>query len=123
MPRELKPCGTVAAYQRHVRLREPIDDACRDAMRTYQRVRRTGTTEPREVQPCGTNAAYARHLSHGEKACDACLKAHSEYMAADPKRDGRSSTRARAISELIRRHRDEFLTLLAAKKAKETNDA
>lgn len=27
------PCGTPAAYQRHIRRREPIDDACRKANR------------------------------------------------------------------------------------------
>jgi hypothetical protein len=27
----LEPCGTAAAYRRHVRLGEPKDQACRDA--------------------------------------------------------------------------------------------
>ncbi|MFI9824457.1 WhiB family transcriptional regulator [Streptomyces sp. NPDC052013] len=29
--REIPECGTRSAYQRHVRLKEPIDDACRAA--------------------------------------------------------------------------------------------
>ena len=29
------PCGTYAAYQRHVKRREPIDQACREANRRY----------------------------------------------------------------------------------------
>lgn len=33
MPRELKPCGTAAAYRRHVRRGEPVDDACAQAAR------------------------------------------------------------------------------------------
>jgi hypothetical protein len=28
---ELKPCGTPAAYRRHKRNQEPVDDACRMA--------------------------------------------------------------------------------------------
>ena len=32
-----KPCGTTAAYKRHQRRDEPIDDACRDAWAEYQR--------------------------------------------------------------------------------------
>ncbi|MGW0558050.1 WhiB family transcriptional regulator [Streptomyces sp. NPDC002926] len=45
-PRELAPCGTRAAYQRHVRRQEPIDDACRAANNSGAcRYRHTGTTE------------------------------------------------------------------------------
>jgi hypothetical protein len=44
--RRLAPCGTRSAYQRHIRNREPIDDACR-AENTASRTRltRTGTTK------------------------------------------------------------------------------
>lgn len=31
------PCGTVAAYKRHKRKGEPIDDACRQAWNAEQR--------------------------------------------------------------------------------------
>ncbi|MFF3311442.1 WhiB family transcriptional regulator [Streptomyces sp. NPDC002952] len=41
------PCGTRAAYQRHLRRREPVDDACRAAnARSAGRYRRTGSTAP-----------------------------------------------------------------------------
>lgn len=33
MPRELKPCGTAAAYRRHVRRGEPVDELCAQAAR------------------------------------------------------------------------------------------
>jgi len=36
----LQPCGTDAAYQRHVKLGQPIDDACRDAHNADQKDRR-----------------------------------------------------------------------------------
>jgi len=40
------PCGTRAAYQRHVRKGEPIDDACRAANAAGKREhQRTGTTQ------------------------------------------------------------------------------
>jgi WhiB family redox-sensing transcriptional regulator len=34
------PCGTTAAYQRHLRNDEPVDDACREAVRVRSRSRR-----------------------------------------------------------------------------------
>jgi WhiB family transcriptional regulator, redox-sensing transcriptional regulator len=37
--RILVPCGTESAYHRHIRRREPIDQACRDAVATAQRQR------------------------------------------------------------------------------------
>lgn len=36
-PRALKPCGTVAAYKRHQRKGEPIDDACAAAWAAEQK--------------------------------------------------------------------------------------
>jgi hypothetical protein len=36
-PRTPKPCGTMAAYRRHQRHGEPIDDACREAYNAEQR--------------------------------------------------------------------------------------
>jgi hypothetical protein len=40
------PCGTNSAYSRHVRNKEPIDDACRIAhSQADRRLRNTGTTK------------------------------------------------------------------------------
>jgi hypothetical protein len=39
-PKPLHPCGTDAAYQRHVKHGEPIDDACRNARNAAQNQRR-----------------------------------------------------------------------------------
>lgn len=36
-PREVPPCGTVAAYSRHKRYGEEVDDACADARRSFNR--------------------------------------------------------------------------------------
>nr|WP_211579473.1 hypothetical protein [Mobiluncus mulieris] len=38
--RELKPCGTPAAYRRHKRHHEPPCEACREAVAKYKRGRR-----------------------------------------------------------------------------------
>lgn len=39
MARELKPCGTFAAYLRHKRKGEPVDDACAQAARDQKNAR------------------------------------------------------------------------------------
>jgi hypothetical protein len=36
-PRDLAPCGTYGAYQRHARCGEPVDDECRRARNEYMR--------------------------------------------------------------------------------------
>lgn len=45
-----EPCGTVAAYKRHKRNGEPIDEACRDAYNAKHReyyAMRKGLPQPR----------------------------------------------------------------------------
>lgn len=42
-PRPLAECGTESAYNRHVRRKEPVDEACAQARRDADR-RRSGTT-------------------------------------------------------------------------------
>jgi hypothetical protein len=39
MARELEPCGTPAAYRRHKRKGEPVDEACAEAGRNQKNVR------------------------------------------------------------------------------------
>jgi hypothetical protein len=47
-PGKPPPCGTRAAYQRHLRRREPVDEACRAANALgVGRYRRTGSTRAR----------------------------------------------------------------------------
>ncbi|MGQ4358521.1 WhiB family transcriptional regulator [Streptomyces sp. SAS_272] len=43
--RPLSPCGTEGGYQRHVRKKEPVDQACKDAHAlAHREYRRTGST-------------------------------------------------------------------------------
>lgn len=79
MARELQPCGTVAAYQRHRVRGEQACAACLEAWRMYQIRRRGGYKELPPPQPCGTVAAYVRHRNRGEDACQACLQAWAAY--------------------------------------------
>jgi hypothetical protein len=65
----LKPCGTVAAFQRHVRNREIPCEACREAKNQDQLAR--AHWKPKLV-PCGTYGAWRRHIRHGESPCRAC---------------------------------------------------
>ncbi|WP_405743200.1 hypothetical protein OG885_13300 [Streptomyces sp. NBC_00028] len=56
----LAPCGTRAAYQRHLRRGEFVDEACRDAnARGAGRYRRTGSTRDRTDETRPSAAARA----------------------------------------------------------------
>lgn len=77
MGRDLMPCGTQAAYQRHLRQGEEPCDACRAANTAYKRSRLF--VPPRPLMPCGTAAAYRRHLRYGEEPCEACREAARAY--------------------------------------------
>jgi hypothetical protein len=94
--REPQPCGTPAAYQRHRKNGEPLDDACREAWRlksaAYRAAnletaraadreskRRRRREEAREPMPCGTNAARQRHVDRGEPVDEACAEAGRAY--------------------------------------------
>lgn len=72
--RPLAPCGTKAAYQRHMKRGEPIDELCMQVHKP--KPKRTGRVPSR---PCGTNSAAARHRRHGEEPCAACKAAEKEY--------------------------------------------
>lgn len=46
MSRKPSPCGTKAAYERHLRKGEPVDDACRRANTVSQRQKRDAARRP-----------------------------------------------------------------------------
>lgn len=80
----LKPCGTEAAYQRHLKKGEAACDPCLTAHRMVGRGRdRANTTRPKRVlAPCGTPAAYSRHLRNKEPVDKACRAANTAYHAS-----------------------------------------
>lgn len=61
----LRPCGTYAAYQRHVRHREPIDAACRAANTAHVAAWRSDQAQE-ELHRC--RAADLRAVTDGESA-------------------------------------------------------
>lgn len=75
---ELAPCGTVAAYRRHLRHGEEPCAECRAANTAAVRAFRSRTpVAPRELLPCGTEAAWRRHYRRRERACPECSAAHA----------------------------------------------
>ena len=89
-PEGLMPCGTTAAYVRHIANGEKPCEPCAAAKAHYDRVRyyeKLGRPMPavtkfeKPLKPCGTYAAAARHLAHGEKLDEACAKARKIYMS------------------------------------------
>lgn len=81
MPRQLQPCGTNAAYARHIKAHEDVDSACRAAHNAYNAALAAGTLPgPPEPPPCGSVEAYDRHRYRSEPIDDLCRKAHSAYM-------------------------------------------
>ena len=81
MPRDLKPCGTQAAYKRHLRHGEEPCDACKEA--EYSRKRKGGPFQPAR---CGTQTGYQRHLGLREEPCKECRRANAVAMLEDRKR-------------------------------------
>jgi hypothetical protein len=81
MPRELQPCGTNAAYIRHVRRREDTCQPCREAHAAYVRAYNGyGDGPPRGPAKCGTNGGYDAHRRRGEQTCAECRAAHSRHV-------------------------------------------
>lgn len=77
-----KPCGTLAAYARHLRHREVPCDDCTRANREAKRRRGTATPSLRKPIKHGTPAGYRQHRYRGEQACDACLTAENDRRRA-----------------------------------------
>jgi hypothetical protein len=83
--RELKPCGTPAAYRRHLRRGETPCQECKRAETEYQqsrpayRARHPVSRGP--LQPCGTYAGYERHRHRGERICEECREANTARAA------------------------------------------
>jgi hypothetical protein len=86
--RALKPCGTPAAYRRHLRWGQDPCESCKEA--EYLRVRKGRPRQP--LRPCGTRAGYERHRKAGEEPCADCRHANNtEAAEARQKRATRTS--------------------------------
>lgn len=54
MPRPKAPCGSYTAYKRHLRLKEPVDEACRRAQQEHDAGR--STSAPARVERAAAKA-------------------------------------------------------------------
>lgn len=70
--RKEAPCGTVSGYARHVRRREPIDQACRDAHVEYHRQYRA--THPRRLE-----SEAAQHRAKYRALVELAARHEAEY--------------------------------------------
>lgn len=75
---DLKPCGTPAAYRRHLRDGTEPCQACREAENLRQRKGRAKPTPP----VCGTDRGYRAHLAAGTEPCASCRVAHCATQEA-----------------------------------------
>jgi hypothetical protein len=107
----LAPCGTEAAYRRHKRYKEPVDDACeaghkewldksRERRRRTRKLSRVRARERngyvrKEPQPCGTSAAFYRHKRRGEAIDQACRLAYNAACREQERR--RREARRQAV--------------------------
>ncbi|MDX5568457.1 WhiB family transcriptional regulator [Streptomyces sp. ID05-04B] len=70
-------CGTASAYDRHSKLGEPIDDACR-AAHTARSAEYRQTREKREPAKCGTRSGYQKHVREKTAICTPCRQANTD---------------------------------------------
>ncbi|HEY8985705.1 MAG TPA: hypothetical protein VIU15_39805 [Streptomyces sp.] len=75
----IAPCGTQSAYTRHIKLGEPIDDACRLANTEAKRTKGVPTPSRRQPIAHGTLKGYKQHRYREEDACAECHEAHRAY--------------------------------------------
>ena len=88
MPKPPAPCGTKAAYERHLRRKEPVDDACRRANTVSKRQQRDGARRPapdKEPEPVNEPERASRE-SDLDAARDVLWRSIQYAVAEDPTR-------------------------------------
>lgn len=109
--RELKPCGTHAAYRRHHYNKESACRLCTDAATEYEiaRQRKKGN-RPRQVAECGTHSGYIRHLRLKEDTCNPCRQAHVKAVLAS-RRKIRQMKRRGTIADILQDYVETYAPL------------
>lgn len=88
MPKPPAPCGTKAAYERHLRRDEPVDDACRRANTVSKRQQRDESRRPapdKEPEPVNEPETVSRE-SDLEAARGVLWRSIQYAVAEDPTR-------------------------------------
>ena len=83
-PRVLQPCGTRAAYSRHIAAKEPVCAPCNAANNENNRNQyrlHAVTDTPFDASACGTYKGYRRHHRRGIEPCTPCRAAANQYIA------------------------------------------
>lgn len=73
----LSPCGTVAAYQRHIYHKTPVCEPCKEAAREY---RRNWQRDYRKKTKAACQMQRCRNLA---KIDGLCLRHHNKMVGAD----------------------------------------
>jgi hypothetical protein len=89
---ELLPCGTAAAYRRHLKRGEPACVLCVEGYRAYRRSRYS----VENGYECGTQAGFMRHLAYREDPCESCRAAFRNYAAAMRSPEAKKANLARS---------------------------
>ncbi|WP_433225466.1 hypothetical protein [Actinomadura formosensis] len=115
MSRPPAPCGTHSAYTRHVRLSEPVDEACRVAHNTYQR-------DYSATLPAAVRLRYALRKDARRHALIRLGEAHPDRLAelmAELATGGQRGWQVRpaARRRLATEHPAEFARLHAQERA------
>lgn len=107
--RQLKPCGTRAAYERHRRAGKPQDEACLEANRDDNKDARAKWSR------CRTRAFTKLMALH-----PADFKAlRADERAKEPGGEARSRVRQRALRRLAKKYPDIYRALLTEELAKD----
>ena len=88
MPKPPAPCGTKAAYERHLRKKEPVDDACRRANTVSKRQQRDDSRRPapdKEPEPVNEPEQVTREADL-EAARTVLWRSIQYAVAEDPTR-------------------------------------
>lgn len=87
MSRTLKPCGTHAAYRRHLRSGERPCPLCAEAARREsEKWRRSRGGRPLNRARCGTYSGWMRHHKDGQTPCGPCWRAARPYWREQKRR-------------------------------------
>lgn len=128
MPRDLKPCGTWAAYNRHRRRHEPVDEACAQAARDQKNARaeskRVAVTDvvklaiaaaapaSEEIDPLAEARESLRMVKAAMRAgapgTASLSKQHMELVALIVKLEGAAKPRESKLDELARRRAERI---------------
>ena len=104
----LLPCGTNAAYGRHLNKGEKPCPACTQAHTEYTAERRNTPPEKRRrpEAKCGTPSGAARHWRNKEPACEPCAESRREYERERAARKKLIADAQQAYDEAMQAHPD-----------------